>query len=980
METLAHRREGSNKHIKGCERASERFKLEIRELNTRQRARATELALLPELASSSRALDEEEQKIESALPRSIIKEEPIQEGRLPSARATEIRPQQSNFSSPSSVANADTPSNNNVQGSQSFPRHAATSTQRRTVQLSIKPMMDAAQREKADKLWSMAQAVMGLPFRTFKHPTFEAAYRFSSQFPGYKLPSEKRLRTTLLDANYETVREESEKNMFNHMVWDKITISCDGWTNRNGRPQMNMLHISRHGELAHRHVDGSNETKSTVWIAEHIIQDIEERGPPNVLQFVADNASANILAGKLVRERYPHIIFGGCVAHGLDLLMEDIGKLPHRWNGWTNIIHTTAMLLNPAYLFDEKRQEFSYHSFIMRDFQEYVTLFAKEVLKYSGEELVQYLHDVDKELEDDVLQENGPEIALSNGEKVRVKTWDWTEPVSAEEVLEDTLQARTMRNAPVDGKLPVGSTEPTENIVYYDDLADHDFPDDTVMSLDDSAVLPGMEVRDEDTLDAYFDVTSEVLPIEAIRNYTIVDDIDKTKAKTLGVGEERLNQLNSRFGVQHFPHVTLNVLEVTLTTKKTRILQEIYSMLGRRTDSFDQENSRKQPKHSSSRLKPTERAGTSQQWENVVGPDKENSTVWPKIEEAARHQKVSQLKEIVNEDNSLNINLITPRKELQGSDLTSWDAIKEWLSLISTTDDALHRSPGWTWKEGSEVGSSWHNENRFWSSLIWQEAVSFEYLNRTWECTDSNDVWKRRWKLLWGGSSLLKHKVWVWRLIHEGLPTSKRAEKWGVSDGRCQICNEGQETVEHVVWGCRGIVDRVSWFTKLLVGPFPAQIRFLELIDRILTLHDNSPGILMLFYECSWTSWKERNRVVFDGRTHRLSIRHIVEEWKWQIIGVVKNLEGRRGKIVKFNSEILLFQVAEAVELAEACQRAVDRVRAEAAGIISSVEGGATLELQCSSYSSQPSSQTSYPSTSEDSASQEPTSESTGSW
>ncbi|KAL3676053.1 hypothetical protein R1sor_026001 [Riccia sorocarpa] len=55
-----------------------------------------------------------------------------------------------------------------------------------------------------------------------------------------------------------------------------------------------------------------------------------------------------------------------------------------------------------------------------------------------------------------------------------------------------------MHNAPVDGKLHVGSTEPTENIVYYDDLADHDFPDDSEMSLDDSAVLPGMEVRDED--------------------------------------------------------------------------------------------------------------------------------------------------------------------------------------------------------------------------------------------------------------------------------------------------------------------------------------------------------------------------------------------------------------------------------------------------------------------------------------------------
>ncbi|KAL3678550.1 hypothetical protein R1sor_021506 [Riccia sorocarpa] len=266
------------------------------------------------------------------------------------------------------------------------------------------------------------------------------------------------------------------------------------------------------------------------------------------------------------------------------------------------------MLFNPAYLFDEECQEFSYHSFIMRDFQEYVTLFAKGVLEISGEELVQCLHDVDKELDDDVLQENGPEIALSNGDRVSVKTWDWTEPVSAEEVLEDTLQARTMRNAPMDGKLLVGSMEPTENIVYYDDLADHDFPDDSEMSLDDSAVLPRMEVKDEDTLDAYFNITSEVLPIQAIQDYTIVDDIDTTKAWMLGVGPERLKQLNSRFGIARFPHVTLNVPRVTLTPKKTRILKKIYSILGRRTDSFDLENPRKRPKHSSSRLKPTERA------------------------------------------------------------------------------------------------------------------------------------------------------------------------------------------------------------------------------------------------------------------------------------------------------------------------------------------------------------------------------------
>ncbi|KAL2643232.1 hypothetical protein R1flu_010819 [Riccia fluitans] len=66
MELLAFRREGSNKHIKGCERASEQLKFEIRAMNNRQRARVAELASLHDMESTSSALDEEEQEIESA--------------------------------------------------------------------------------------------------------------------------------------------------------------------------------------------------------------------------------------------------------------------------------------------------------------------------------------------------------------------------------------------------------------------------------------------------------------------------------------------------------------------------------------------------------------------------------------------------------------------------------------------------------------------------------------------------------------------------------------------------------------------------------------------------------------------------------------------------------------------------------------------------------------------------------------------------
>ncbi|KAL2651904.1 hypothetical protein R1flu_020032 [Riccia fluitans] len=65
MELPAFRREGSNKHIKDYERASQQVKFEIRALNNKEHERATELASLHDMESTSRALDEEEREIES---------------------------------------------------------------------------------------------------------------------------------------------------------------------------------------------------------------------------------------------------------------------------------------------------------------------------------------------------------------------------------------------------------------------------------------------------------------------------------------------------------------------------------------------------------------------------------------------------------------------------------------------------------------------------------------------------------------------------------------------------------------------------------------------------------------------------------------------------------------------------------------------------------------------------------------------------
>ncbi|KAL2645275.1 hypothetical protein R1flu_012862 [Riccia fluitans] len=73
MELPTFRREGSNRHIKDYKRASEQLKLEIRDMNNSERERATELASLHDMESTSHALDEE-REIESAFLGSIRSE------------------------------------------------------------------------------------------------------------------------------------------------------------------------------------------------------------------------------------------------------------------------------------------------------------------------------------------------------------------------------------------------------------------------------------------------------------------------------------------------------------------------------------------------------------------------------------------------------------------------------------------------------------------------------------------------------------------------------------------------------------------------------------------------------------------------------------------------------------------------------------------------------------------------------------------
>ncbi|KAL3695423.1 hypothetical protein R1sor_009499 [Riccia sorocarpa] len=270
-----------------------------------------------ERQSASAMPDKENGDLQREFARTILEEN------LSNTHANDhAHSQRSTHTSPSTAANvsANLPSNPS-------PLSDTTSS-RRHIQQPLRPMMDAAQRKIADEKWSMALSVMGLPFRTLAHPMFREAYNFSSKLPGYKFPSSTALRTTLLDKNYNDVKKTAEQSMWGHNFCVRGTVSCNGCTNRNGRPQVNLVIVNRYGEMVYDHADGSNVTKDAKWMAANMIKVIREIGPKNVLQFTTDNAAVKSLAGQIVRAKFPHIVFGGCVAHGIDLLFEDMAKLP----------------------------------------------------------------------------------------------------------------------------------------------------------------------------------------------------------------------------------------------------------------------------------------------------------------------------------------------------------------------------------------------------------------------------------------------------------------------------------------------------------------------------------------------------------------------------------------------------------------------------------------------------------------------------
>ncbi|XP_044972492.1 uncharacterized protein LOC123439945 isoform X1 [Hordeum vulgare subsp. vulgare] len=94
------------------------------------------------------------------------------------------------------------------------------------------------------------------------------------------------------------------------------SIMTDAWTNHRGRSLMNLVAHSSRGVCFLHDIEASTEVHDAKYIL--IL----------VMSCIAENGVEKIAVAKLLKQKHPQIFWTACVAHTINLMLQDIGNIP----------------------------------------------------------------------------------------------------------------------------------------------------------------------------------------------------------------------------------------------------------------------------------------------------------------------------------------------------------------------------------------------------------------------------------------------------------------------------------------------------------------------------------------------------------------------------------------------------------------------------------------------------------------------------
>ena len=135
------------------------------------------------------------------------------------------------------------------------------------------------------------------------------------------------MRTILIEPTKKHVEAEVKKATKQSIKVYGAIICTDRWDNITRWPLMNVMLLCPTGDIFLGSIDTTTNKKMKAYIATKLKMFIEDVGPRFMTQICTDNATNMLGAMDDIVMTYPHISKQGCVAHALNLMLEDWAKI-----------------------------------------------------------------------------------------------------------------------------------------------------------------------------------------------------------------------------------------------------------------------------------------------------------------------------------------------------------------------------------------------------------------------------------------------------------------------------------------------------------------------------------------------------------------------------------------------------------------------------------------------------------------------------
>lgn len=179
----------------------------------------------------------------------------------------------------------------------------------------------AAEQDDINELLARAIFASGAPLSVTENKHWKLL--FAKMRPAYVPPSRYVVTSRLLDAEHARLHDKVSEKVASA---DTLALTCDGWSNCRNESIVNFV-VTTPEPLFYKSMSTETNRHTGKYMAEVMRSVLDEIGPDRFLGVVTDNASNMKKAWEELKKLYPHLSCYGCIAHGLQLLLTDIGKL-----------------------------------------------------------------------------------------------------------------------------------------------------------------------------------------------------------------------------------------------------------------------------------------------------------------------------------------------------------------------------------------------------------------------------------------------------------------------------------------------------------------------------------------------------------------------------------------------------------------------------------------------------------------------------